>query len=311
MAQINTLVQDIYTLIQTKGWMTDELAATLSDNIRIRFSSRFGPSGGDTIRPTLRLSRMGPSCPRALWYSIHRSDLAETIPPWATIKYTFGDVLEALAICYAKAAGHEVTGEQDELVLDGVVGHRDCVIDGCVVDVKSTSSRGFIKFKHKTLYQDDSFGYLDQLDGYVTASLNDPLVRVKDRGYILAIDKQLGHMALYEHHIRPEHIRNRIASSKQICGLESPPPCSCGTVQEGKAGNLRLDVKASYSPYKHCCFPGLRTFAYSTGPVDLVKVVRLPDVPEIFRSRNQGPNNGLHVERNDKLGEGIVSQTLH
>src|SRR6266849_6159935 len=39
----------------------------------------------------------------------------------------------------AKAAGHEVLGEQDELTLDGVVGHRDCVIDGCIVDVKTTS----------------------------------------------------------------------------------------------------------------------------------------------------------------------------
>jgi hypothetical protein len=268
--------------------LTDELADTLSEHIRLRFLARYGngETSERTDRPTLRLSRMGPQCPRALWYSIHAPERAESIPPWATIKYSFGDVLEALAIVYAKAAGHEVTGEQDELVLDGIVGHRDCVIDGCLVDVKSTSSRGFIKFKHKTLYQDDSFGYLDQLDGYVTASLNDPLVRVKDRGYILAIDKQLGHMALYEHYIRPDHIRQRIRDYRQVVGSSNPPECTCKTIPEGKGGNLRLDVKASYSPYKRLCFPGLRTFAYSSGPLDLVKVVRVPDVPEIFRRRD-------------------------
>jgi hypothetical protein len=225
---------------------------------------------------------MGPSCPRALWYSVRHPELSEPIPPWAEIKYTFGDILEALAIIYAKASGHKVLGEQDEIRLDGIVGHRDCVIDGCIVDVKSTSSRGFEKFKSRGLAFDDPFGYLDQLDGYVVGSLLDPLVEVKDKGYILAIDKTLGKVVLYEHIVRPDAIRRRIQDYKEIVARDIPPKCECGTVPDGRSGNIRLDVKASYSPYKYCCNPLLRTFIYSTGPVYLTHVSRKPDVPEIF-----------------------------
>lgn len=193
--------------------------------------------------------------------------MAEPLPPWATIKYAYGHVLEAMAIALAKSSGHEVTGEQDELVLDGIVGHRDCVIDGCVVDVKSCSSLQFKKYTSRTIALDDSFGYLDQLDGYVVASALDPLVRVHDKGYILAIDKTLGHMVLYEHRIRESNIRSRIQLYKDIVRRESAPECLCETVSEGKSGNVRLGIAASYSPYKYCCFPSLRTCIGSDGTI--------------------------------------------
>ena len=130
----------------------------------------------DERAPRLRLSQMGPRCPKALWYSIHHPELAEKLPTWAKFKYAYGHILEAFAIILAKEAGHDVTGEQDAIEVDGVIGHRDCVIDGCIVDVKSASSRSFQKFKTKTLAQDDPFGYLDQLDAYMAGSLEDPLV---------------------------------------------------------------------------------------------------------------------------------------
>lgn len=260
------------------GWFSPELAGSLSTDIAVRLQTQLGEK---TYKPTLRLSQMGPRCPRALWASIHRPELAEAIPPWAEIKYSFGHVVEALAIALAKAAGHEVTGEQDAVVLDGIQGHRDCVIDGCIVDVKSCSTRSFQKFKDKSIGQDDGFGYLDQLDGYVVASAEDPLVTVKDRGYLLGIDKTLGHMVIYEHNIRSASIRNRIETAKRIVSLDQPPPCECGTRFEGKSGNISLDVKASYSAYKHFCFPHLRTFLYSDGPKYLTRVVRIPDVTEV------------------------------
>jgi len=188
-----------------------------------------------------------------------------------------------MAITWARACGHEVTGEQDELTLDGISGHRDCIIDGCLVDVKSTSTLSFLKFKDKLLDKVDpngrpydGFGYLDQLDGYLAASIDDPLLRVKDRGYILAIDKQLGHMCLYEHTYRPDHIRERIAAYKAIVALDRPPSCTCETVPDGQSGNIKLGVTASYSPFKYICFPNLRTFLYSDGPRYLTRVVRRP-----------------------------------
>lgn len=281
MKELKNLIPDIQELLKRKdGWFNSELGSSLSTDIATRLQSQLG---GREQTPTLRLSQMGPRCPRALWHSIHTPGLAEPLPPWAEIKFSFGHIIESLAVNLAKAAGHSVTGEQDELILDGIRGHRDAVIDGCVVDVKSTTSIGFRHFRDKTFNTHDSFGYLDQLDGYVVASHDDPLVQVKDKGYILAIDKQLGHMVIYEHIIREASIRERIKQYKEICGLSAPPVCTCGTQPDGLSGNIRLDTKASYSPYKYQCFPGLRLFLYSNGPVYLTKVVRTPDVKEIFR----------------------------
>jgi hypothetical protein len=219
---------------------------------------------------------MGPRCPKALWHSIHTPECEEALPPWAQVKFSFGHILEALCIALAKEAGHKVEGEQDELIVDGIKGHRDCIIDGAVVDVKSCSSRAFEKLKNKSIAQDDPFGYLDQLDGYVVGSLEDPCVTIKDKGYLLGIDKTLGHMVLYEHVIREQSIRARIKSYKQIVGLANPPACECGTQPYGTSGNITLDTKASYSLFKHTCFPRLRTFLYASGPVYFTHVERRP-----------------------------------
>lgn len=269
------------------GWFDAGICTELSTDLARRLQGQLS-EGPRT--PRLRLSAMGPRCPCALWYSIHHPELGEPLPAWAELKYAFGHVIEALAIALAKAAGHEVTGEQDALELDGIIGHRDCVIDGCIVDVKSASSRSFVKFKSTGFEKVDTFGYLDQLDGYCLASRNDPLVTVKDKGYILAVDKQLGHMCLYEHGVtdeREKSLRARIDSYKRVVADERPPACTCRTIPQGSSGNLQLDIKAGYSPYKHCCFPNLRTFLYSNGPVFLTKVMRVPDVQEITRHHKQ------------------------
>lgn len=278
---ITNLVSDIYDVVRHKdGWFNEQLATDFSRELGLKLVETSKPR---TEAPRLRLSQLGPQCPRALWHSIHTPELAEPFPPWALVKFTYGHILEALLISMAKSAGHEVLGEQDELTLDGVLGHRDCVLDGNVVDVKSCSSRQFQKYKDGSisLPGNDSFGYLDQLDGYVVASLDDPLVRNKSSGFILAIDKTLGHICLHEHHIREDSIRNRIRSYKEIVSRGISPGCTCGTVPDGKSGNIKLDVRASYSGFKYCCNPRLRTFIYASGPVYLTKVVRKPDVMEV------------------------------
>jgi len=236
----------------------------------------------------LRLSAMGEVCPRSLWASVHAPSVRERLPAHVRIKFHFGDVVEALAITLAKAAGHTVTGEQDELELLGVKGHRDCVIDGAIVDVKSINSMGFQKVKAKLVAEDVFLrSYLDQLDGYLLASANDPLVTVKDKAYLWCIDKSMGHMTLYEHKLRSDHIRQRVTQYKQYVALPEPPACTCGVIPDGQSGNLRLDLKASYNPYKYFCNPHLRTFLYKerggTKPVHLVKVIRKPDVTEVDR----------------------------
>src|SRR5882672_5466181 len=166
MASIHTLVPDIYQLLKETqdGWFTDELATDLSTSIARRLQGQLGER---RTRPTLRLSQMGSRCPRTLWYSLYHPELAEPFPPWAKIKFAYGSIIEALIIPLAKAAGHEVKGEQDELRYEGIVGHRDCVIDGCTVDIKSAASLSFQKFKTMDYSLVDNFGYLEQLDGYV------------------------------------------------------------------------------------------------------------------------------------------------
>lgn len=274
MKSIYTLVPDIQYLLTTKGWMTDQLAQEMTREIQQRLQPKFEEGEKE---PTLRLSKMGPVCPKALWHSIHTPAEAEPLPSWAEFKFTFGHVIEALAIVLAKAAGHEVTGEQDVITVDGIVGHRDCVIDGCIVDVKSSSSLGMAKFKDGSIEQNDSFGYLDQLDGYLCGSMADPLVTVKDRSYLLVIDKTLGHIVLHEHMYRGDkYIHDRIASHKRIVALGEPPKCTCPTIKDGESGNIKLDFPANYSSFKYCCFPSVRTFLYSGGPRYLTKVVRQP-----------------------------------
>jgi len=279
MTSIYDVIPDIYKLVGGNNGITSLLASDMGH----RIGGAIKTSLEHQERRALRLSGLGPKCPRELWYSVNAPQLAEPLPPYARIKYMYGHIIEHLTIGLCKAAGHEVTGEQDEITVDGILGHRDCVLDGCIVDVKSAATRSFQKFKDKTIFSDDPFGYLDQLDGYLLGSSDDPLVRVKDRAYLLAVDKTLGHMVLYEHRLREDSIRSRIADYKRIVRLSTPPACTCGTVPDGKSGNIKLDTKASYNLFKHHCFPALRTFLYASGPVYLTKVVRTPDVTELTK----------------------------
>lgn len=286
MPSIHTIVPDIYKIVGSKdGWFDATLAEGFSRELGLKLVEKTLPRNKV---PTLRLSQMGPICQKQLWHSIHTPELAEAIPAYTRIKFLYGEILESLIIAMAKASGHEVTGEQDAVHVDGITGHRDCVIDGCVVDVKSAASRPFQVIKAGGMEQDPFLcAYLDQLDGYLVGSSNDPLVTVKDKGYVLAIDKTLGHLVLHEHTLRETHIRKRIEAYKGIVAREVAPLCTCTTVPEGLSGNIRLDTKASYSSYKHVCFPGLRTFFYAKGLVHLTKVVREPrDVTEVDRHGN-------------------------
>lgn len=292
MKNISTLIKDIYHVVEGKaGWLDKALAEEFAGELGLRLVEAGGPR--DEV-PRLRLSQMGDRCPCALWHSIHSSSLQEALPAPAKIKFTYGHIIEALVIAMAKAAGHEVLGEQDAVVVDGITGHRDCVIDGCIVDVKSASSMSYKKFKDGSIRMDDPFGYLAQLDGYAVGSADDDIVKVKDKAYLLAVDKTLGHMCTYEHTVRPDFIKDRIRRYKRIVSLDAPPPCECGTVADGESGNIKLDVPASYNNYKFACAESrgerIRTFLYEGGPRFLTKVVRRPmrrdnrtPIPEVDR----------------------------
>lgn len=277
MKTIDTLVADIYGLFgSTPHKVTEENTESFGHALAKLISNRMG----ERQAPSLRLSNLGSKCKRQLWYTINKPELGEELPPWVRIKFLFGDILEHMLLFLAREAGHKVEGEQDQIVINGVKGHRDAVIDGRVVDVKSASSYSFKKFATHSLADDDAFGYIDQLGGYLAGSSDDPLVVDKDVASFLAIDKTLGHIALDTYPSTGVDYERLVEETKVILANPQPPERAFTDVPEGKSGNRKLGTACSYCAFKHTCWPSIRTFNYSTGPTFLTVVAREPRVTE-------------------------------
>lgn len=269
---IDTLVEDIYALFDGVGnelnpYRVKDFGQALGNKIATRLTEERGT-------PNLRLSNLGTVCERQLWYSINLSELAEPLPPQARIKFLFGDILEELLLFLAREAGHDVQDEQKEVSLYGVKGHKDATIDGITVDCKSASSRSFDKFKSGLTPENDSFGYLTQLDAYCHADDS-------QLGAFLAIDKTLGHLCLDKHERTDKDYSDVVRRKKEVIASSTPPPRGFAPEPDGKSGNMKLGVNCSYCAFKTKCWPGLRTFIYSNGPRYLTRVERVPDVPEV------------------------------
>lgn len=229
------------------------------------------------------MSNLGTPCDRKLWYSVNRPGVGERLGGPATFKFLFGDIIERIVLGLAKFAGHSVTGEQDELEIGGVKGHRDAVIDGRLVDVKSATTHSFNKFKEHKLLTDDPFGYVTQIGAYLDASQEDPLVKDKDKASFVAVDKQLGHICIDTYSKSDTDYNKLVSEKRSMVGRSEPPARAFTDVPDGKSGNRKLGTECSYCPFKSECWPGLRTFTYSGGPTFLTKVVREPKVTEAKR----------------------------
>lgn len=280
MKDIETLVDDIFDLFRTEKFNpTPEAVADFGHKLATHITDRIAEEHG---KPALRISMLGTKCERKIWYMINHPEWAENLSAETRIKFLYGDILESLLLFLAEQAGHKVEGSQDTVDLYGVKGHRDAIIDGRLVDVKSASTQAFRKFKDNNVYgESDSFGYQEQLNGYYQASLNDPLITDKDNISFLAIDKQFGHIALDTYAPSDIDFESKIAHLRRIVSLLDPPARSFGSEPEGKSGNEKLGVYCSYCGFKKKCWPSMRTFLYSKGPVFLTRVVREPDVPEV------------------------------
>lgn len=276
---IDTLVNDIYDLFdpskptEFNEKNVEEFGKRLAQHITNRISEERG-------EPKLRLSNIGTECHRKLWYTINQPDKAEPISNNVRFKFLFGDILEELLLFLAKESGHDVQGCQDEVSINGVKGHRDAVIDGRVVDVKSASSFSFKKFLSNSLRNDDPFGYIDQLGGYLHAGLDDPIVTEKDVASFLVVDKTLGHICLDTYPKPDTDYTAKVESLKDMLKAPEPPERAFEDVPEGKSGNRKLCTQCSYCSFKHHCWPDLRVFTYSKGPVFLTEVSKEPKVLE-------------------------------
>jgi hypothetical protein len=280
MHKIDTLVDDIY---RTVGKGLPEVPETAVNSFSHHLSQivKERLTAGTRKRNYLRLSNLGSNCDRALWYSINEPEKAEALHPSTYLKFLLGDVWEAVLLFLAKVSGHKVEGAQDEVTVYGVLGHRDAVIDGMIVDVKSASSRSFVKFTEGLTPEEDAFGYLTQLNAYMEGAKDDPVVLTKDEGAFLVGDKTLGKLTLDRHKKRTDIDFKELVSHKYKMLADKLPPRGHEARPYGKSGNLELGLACSYCEFKKECWPGLRTFLYSSKPVHLVKVAVEPKVPEL------------------------------
>lgn len=283
MKTIDTLVQDIEeTILGYNGWnkaVGDFMGHNISRMAEQRFSKPQEPRG------YLSLSALGTQCERKLWYKINKTDQGETLPPAALLKFFYGDMIEELVLTIASVSGHHVTGMQDRMDVHGIKGHRDAVIDGMTIDVKSASPYAFKKFKDGNLRNDDPFGYISQLSSYVYAAKDDPKVTNKTQGGFLVVDKVNGHVCLdiYDFSEELDSKEQEVSNLKDMVASEQPPERAFEPVPQSSKnpkGNKKLPMACSYCDFKKECFPEVRKFVYSNGPVFLTDIVSKPMVPE-------------------------------
>ena len=285
---INTLVEDIYSLFTDKEKVVDITDSALKelaeDVVHSVVKSINEVRVKSDKKENLRLSMIGHPL-RKIWYANQQSDSKEEeeeLKGSDHIKFLYGNILEALLIFLTKVAKHDITDMQKEVKVNGVTGHQDAKIDGNIVDFKSASPFSFKKFKEGSIFTDDPFGYIYQISSYCEA--NDIY-----KGGFLVIDKVSGEL-LYcpVPDMEFKNASERISTIRNTLKDGSPPDRCYDPVPDGKSGNMRLDTGCIYCPYKKQCWSdanngaGLRKFQYAYSPKYLVKINNTPNVPEDF-----------------------------
>lgn len=200
----------------------------------------------------------------------------------ARLKFLIGDLWEEVLLFLAGQAGHKVEGQQDEVAIADVKGHRDAVIDGVTTDVKSASSYSFNRFENHLEPKDDTFGYLSQIQSYLEAGKDDPVVADKNRAAFLVGDKTLGKLTLDIHKKENKNWEAEVARKREMLAQPEPPKRCYPDEVDGASGNRKLSVPCSYCQFKKKCWDNLKAYAYSNGPRYLTVVFREPNVPRIF-----------------------------
>jgi hypothetical protein len=285
MMELNTLVPDIYKHLEklsdgTPLPLTEEEIDKTTAGMREALLSWATPRERDS-KFTVRMSNVGKPA-RQLWYEKRDPQGRGGIDGATQIKFLYGHLLEEIVLMLVRMAGHKVTDEQKEVVVDSVVGHMDCKINGEVVDVKTASRFAFNKFRDGRLAQDDPFGYLGQLAGYEAAEGT-------DNGGFLVLNKESGELCMYvPDDLDKPNIKASISKLLPALELDTPPELCYNPIPDGKKGNMKLAKGCSWCKYKHDCYKdsndgqGLRTFQYSKGLTYLTGVVVEPNVEELL-----------------------------
>ncbi len=276
---IYSLISDMHNVI-TKGKKTvsSENVDKFVESLRSEALRFFDPE--DRKRASyLRMSNIGRE-DRKLWYEMKSEPVQH--PPELLLKFFYGNLVEAFILFLVAESGHAVTDEQKEVQLEGIKGHIDAKIDGCVIDVKSASNKGFKKFKQGTLFEEDAFGYIGQISGYMEAE-------ECDEGGFLAYDKSTGEITLLMvDELTKIDASARIKHIKKVVKLDKAPEKCYDPVPYGTSGNYVIDFPCRYCDFNTECWKdandgkGLRKFKYSNGIKHFTKIVVEPKVEELF-----------------------------
>ena len=282
---LNTIVPDIYGLLENLSNgeplpITEEALDATMASMKEAILHWATPRPRDTDF-TVRMSNVGkPS--RQMWFEKRDPNGRGSVDGATQIKFLYGHVLEEIVLMLVRMAGHNVTDEQKEVTVNGIVGHMDCKINGQVVDVKSASKFAFNKFMKGTLADDDPFGYLGQLAGYEKAEGT-------NEGGFLVINKESGELCMYvPDDLDKPNIDTKINTLLDELKLDTPPDLCYTPTPDGKKGNMQLPKGCTWCKYKYECHKdandgaGLRTFKYSTGYKYLTHVEAEPKVDEIL-----------------------------
>lgn len=299
----DTLIPDINTLLKevAKGKginIPPEKLAEFGSNIAVKLNDALIGRGKRKRPPkTLFMSEVGKPCRRQLWYEVNKGDNnfdIEHLQPKAIIKFLYGDILEELVLILCELSGHKVTDKQKGVEMKlpkGWVlkGRMDAKIDGEIVDVKSASTQSFIKFTKGIDRTNDPFGYISQLQAYNVAEDVEP----GEKTSFIAIDKQNGTL-VKDTHKADSMIMNKKDLEELVTTMESKTPPPRGfAAQETSYQNECLSIPCSYCHWKYECWKdanngkGIRTFLYARKPMHLVKIKKVPDMPEISRSEQE------------------------
>lgn len=301
---IDTLVEDIYAVFTEKHEVNEDNLTVLGEAVKDAVRNAVQRASERRV-PTLRMSVIGKP-DRQLWYELKAATAEEVVEteevnlyepnPSKFIKFLYGDILEQLVVFLCREAGHTVTHQQEEVDINGVLGHTDGAIDGVVADVKTASGYSFgTKFKSGGLLSRDPaadpFGYKGQLAGYhEVLAKKYPNDIEQDRVAWVALNKETGELALLVTDVMNiPNAEDRVKQLKEVLSSDTPPVDKCFPDEEmGKSGNRVIHKMCEYCPFKHDCWAdanggqGLRSFRYSNGVKHFTEIVSEPSVPEVI-----------------------------
>lgn len=301
---IETLIPDIHDLLTMKSHTIDRdnLAKFLTEMETTLIEYVEKEREVNKEKDLLRVSKLGTPLRKA-WYEARdietynssidepSDNQGESFDGSQMLRFMTGHIIESLLLFLAREAGHTVEYEQEEIVLDNdVKGHLDCVIDGHLVDVKTASHFGYVKFVSGDLvWGDDPFGYVAQLSGYKQGLEQKHNIKLNKPSFFWAYNKSNSEQVLtpieHGHLIDAE---DKVRKLKEAIGQDSPPATKCyDPVPHGKSGNMQIHKNCNYCKFKEDCWKdsndgkGLRKFQYSKDIVHLTHVEAEPKVQEI------------------------------